>query len=350
LSRSFNPAFAAFAQLKKMARRASGDDGLVSVLPPGILPSDDSPLGTFLARYKADHGISTKGTIAVLIFASRLARVSGLPFDTTSGLHTEGAGQIRGLGKAAVQKILGDYGIAQVLAEEGGRTSRGGLGRVADYLNKLNELNRSSAIDMGDVEAWWVAQATRFFNAKPFILRFEAGQSLRAVIRDLLDQAGKRQEESGGTMFVGAMLQHLVGAKLVLALPGEKIEHNGFSVADAAGGRAGDFDIDNSAIHVTTHPGEAVIRKCQANLSAGKQPIIVTLREMVSYADVIATEKGIQDKIDVLDAEQFIVANLHEFGSFKGEQRKTSVDALVDEYNKIITAHETDLSLQISRG
>ncbi len=150
-------------------------------------------------------------------------------------------------------------------------------------------------------------------------------------------------------MLVGAMLQHLVGAKLALVLPTANLKHNGFSVADDPGGRSGDFEIGNASIHVTTAPGEAVVRKCAGNLSAGRQPIIITLHDMLPAADAFAEAAGIVDSIDVLDAEQFVVANLHEFGEFKSDRRRVSVEALVDKYNEIVDANETDPSLKISR-
>lgn len=317
-------------------------------MQPGSLP--DAALAAILATYKNDHGLSGKGQIATMIYASRLARREGLPFNVEEGITTEGEGQVKGLGKGSVQAILADYGITRVLAEEGGRTSRGSLGNIRTYLNFLNALGAQARNNISSIEAWWVDQAKHFFNAKPFTLRFEAGKSLRSVIRDLLAQARKRQEEGSGTMFVGAMLQHLIGAKLELALPGVTIQHNGFSVADAAGGRAGDFDIGNAALHVTTTPGEAVIRKCAANLAAGRHPVIITVHDMLPAADAFAGQAGIADQLDVLDAEQFIVANLHELGGFQGDQRRVTVEALVDRYNAIVEAHETDPSLKISRG
>jgi hypothetical protein len=296
------------------------------------------------------RGLNGKGQIATMIFASRLARRDGLPFNVDAGIVTDGEGQVRGLGKGSVQAILADYGISRVLAEEGGRTSRGSLGNIRGYLTFLNELGAQASDNISSIEAWWVEQAKQFFNAKPFILRFEAGKSLRSVIRDLLAQAKKRQDEGAGTMFVGAMLQHLVGAKLELALPTITIGHNGFSVADAAGGRAGDFDIGNAALHVTTTPGEAVIRKCKANLDAGRHPVIITVHDMLPAADAFATQAGIVEQLDVLDAEQFIVSNLHEFGGFRSDQRRVTVEALVDKYNAIVEANETDPSLKISRS
>lgn len=317
-------------------------------MTPGTLPG--AALAKVLAEYKAERGLVGKGQIATMIYASRLARREGLPFNVDAGITTDGEGQVKGLGKGPVQAILADYGIGRVLAEEGGRTSRGSLGNIRAYLTFLNELGTHARSNMAAIEAWWVEQAKQFFNAKPFTLRFEAGKSLRSVVRDLLAQARKRQDEGSGTMFVGAMLQHLVGAKLELALSDIRIEHNGFSVADVAGGRAGDFEIGNAALHVTTTPGEAVIRKCKANLAAGRHPVIITLHDMLPAADAFASHAGIADQLDVLDAEQFIVANLHELGGFRSDQRRVTVEALVDKYNAIVGANETDPSLMISRS
>lgn len=316
-------------------------------LLPGSLPEPDLALA--LLTYKSNSGLTGKGQIATMIYASRLARRSGLPFNVEEGITTEGEGQVKGLGKGSVQAILADYGITRVLAEEGGRTSRGSLGNIRGFLNFLNDLHAAGKADTSAIEAWWVDQATHFFNAKPFALRFEMGKSLRSVIRDLLAQARKRQDEGAGTMFVGAMLQHLIGAKLSLALPDAVIAHNGFSVADGPTGRSGDFEIGNASLHVTTTPGEAVIRKCAANLSAGRHPIIITMHDMLPAADAFATAQGIADKLDVLDAEQFLVANLHELGGFRSDQRRVTIETLVDKYNQIVSAQETDPSLRISR-
>jgi hypothetical protein len=329
---------------------SSAQRAKLPVLQPGIIPAVGSPLDAMLHSYKITHGLSSKGQIATMVYASRLARESGLPFDVSTGIRTVGEGQVKGLGKASVQRILAEYGISKVLAKEGGRTSRGSLGNITNFLNHLNNMHAKSPLDTVAIEAWWIQQAKAFFNAKPFVLRFESGKSLRAVIRDLLAQAKKRQDETRGTRFVGAMLQHLVGAKLELALPNEMIEHNGFSVADEPGGRTGDFEVGTASIHVTTAPGEAVLLKCVDNLHAGRQPVIVTVFQMLLSTDMQAEEIGIADRVDILDAEQFIVANLHEFGAFNGDRRRVSVEALIDKYNEIIDAHETDPSLKISRG
>ena len=70
--------------------------------------------------------IKGKGALAVIVFISRIARSKGLPLNPDA-LLTESGGQVQGLGREPVQRILADYHISQILAEEGGRTSRGSI-------------------------------------------------------------------------------------------------------------------------------------------------------------------------------------------------------------------------------
>ncbi len=188
------------------------------------------------------------------------------------------------------------------------------------------------------------------FAAKPLHFRFDQTKGLQAIIQDLLAQAGKRQLKSTSTMYQGAVLQHLVGAILELALPGIQIAHSSFSVADAVSDRSGDFVIDDSIIHITTSPGEAVIRKCQRNLEAGAKPIILTLAEGVTVAKVLAGNAGLAGRIDIMDAEQFLAANLHELSLFKTSARLLTLERLLEVYNRIIADNETDPSLRIEMG
>ena len=78
-------------------------------LAPGTLP--DPGLEGVLAAYKTREGLNGKGQIASMIFASRLARREGLPFNVEAGITTDGEGQVKGLGKGSVQTILRDYSI-----------------------------------------------------------------------------------------------------------------------------------------------------------------------------------------------------------------------------------------------
>ena len=90
------------------------------------------------------------------------------------------------------------------------------------------------------------------------------------------------------------------------ALGKGKFEHNSFSTADAPGNRAGDFLVGDVTIHVTTSPGETVIERCRENLNDGYKPIIVTIRSRVSAAEGLADNKGVADRIDIFEIEQFV--------------------------------------------
>ncbi|MEN6586132.1 MAG: DUF4928 family protein [Sulfuricella sp.] len=308
-----------------------------------------SELHQQLAEYQKDRKLTSKGKLAAILFVSRLAKRDGLPLDSRT-LITDNKGQVLGLGKAAVQAILSEHGITRVLAEEGGRTSRGSLGNMQDYVGFLNALHEEGVADTEAIEAWWADRVRDFFTAQPFTLRYDTSKSLRAIVRDLLAQAIKRQKDNPGTMYAGAVLQHLVGAKLALVLPEGAVLNNGFSVADAVTNRSGDFIIDEVIIHVTTAPGEALMRKCAANLQAGARPIIVTTYESMPGAESLASIQGIDGRVDILEVEQFIATNVYEISEFKTAERKVTVERLIEKYNMIVDECETDPSLRVSVG
>ncbi|MEB0135708.1 DUF4928 family protein [Actimicrobium sp. CCC2.4] len=300
-----------------------------------------------LARFKVDFQVGGAGALGTVLVLTRKAMVGGLPFDPEK-LLTPGGGQVAGLSGANINKILAGYGVTQQVGTESGRTSRGTPALAGQYAAFLHALPRLSASDIADIEAWWVSRFTDYFNSAPFKLNYDSSKTLASVIRNLLDQALERQKKSPGKTYVGAVLQHLVGAKLELALPALKITHNGASVADAVSARSGDFVIDNAIIHCTTAPSEALMRKCEANLKAGQHPIILTIAKMIGAAEGLAENAGIEGRVEVMDALQFLAANLYEMSLFKAADRKVTVIRLIEKYNQIVAAHEADASLRIS--
>ena len=82
------------------------------------------------------------------LVVTKTAKQNGLPLNPES-LRTDEGGQVAGLGKAAVQSILEEYKITKVLAEEGGRTSRGSLGLMKTYVETLNELAKKKVGQLG---------------------------------------------------------------------------------------------------------------------------------------------------------------------------------------------------------
>ena len=187
---------------------------------------------------------------------------------------------------------------------------------------------------------------------KPFVMKLDPSRSVQSIVRDLIEVAEKRQAQNNrGGQIVDALLQHLVGAKLSLVIPkGKMPQMHGAYVADAVSDRGGDFAYGDAVIHVTSAPGEAVVRKCARNIDDGFHPIIITTNRRISVAEGLAESAGIADRLEVWDIEQFLSMNLNEHGLFSRDGRKDMAIRLVEAYNKIIESCETDPSLMIQIG
>ena len=216
---------------------------------------------------------------------------------------------------------------------------------MEEYLRFLNDLG--DAPDLDEIERFWIERVKQFFAAQPLRIRFDAASGLRSTVRGILDQAIDRDKESEGTSYSGAVLQHLVGGKLSCAFGEGMVEHNSFSTADISTGRVADFPIGELAIHVTTAPSEALIDRCKENLDDGYRPVVVTTEHGLAVAVGLASNRGIEPRIDVFEVEQFIALNLYEFGAFRAEDRFTTISDFVRQYNYIVEECETDPSLQI---
>ena len=186
------------------------------------MPTD---LKEALNEFVSDHKFKGKGPLCVALIVTRHARQKGLPL-VPEALVTQGGGQVLGLGKAAVQSVLKRHGIERILAAEGGRTSRGSLNKMREYVAFLNNLHAKGGADLSMIEAHWVECVRAFFAAKPFTIKLDASRGLRHVVRDILAQAVDRQKDTSGTYYAGAVLQHLTGAKLDCALGVGKFEHS----------------------------------------------------------------------------------------------------------------------------
>lgn len=298
-----------------------------------------------LEAFDAEHIGLSKGSLSFALIITRKIKSKEFPIDADD-FRTVNEGQVAGLGGSAVRKILKDHGIERILSDEGGRTSRGNMGRMRAYADVLNSLWRQGALDLDAAERFWVERVNTYFDAQPFTFKLDPSKSLRFCVRHLLAQGVARQREIKGTMYAGAIMQHLVGSKLDLVTEG-KVDHNGFSVADAPSNRSGDFLIGDVAVHVTTAPTEALIRKCQGNLESGLRPLIITTEDGLGGAKALAKQAALEDRIDVMEIEQFVAANVYERSGFARDARPTIVQEIISRYNKIIADCESDPSLRI---
>ena len=64
-------------------------------------------------------------------------------------------------------------------------------------------------------------------------------------------------------------------------------------------------------------------------------------------AENLAEQEGNAGRVEVLDVVQFLVANMLEWTAFEGTRRRNTFQGLIDHYNLIVEACETDPSLKI---
>ena len=295
---------------------------------------------------KAHRMVGMKGGVAVGLHVTDHARRNGLPVDSASLLAASGT-QVAGLSGPAIKAILARHGITRKFSAEAGRTNRGALAQMQAYVPLLNHEASLPGFALADVETFWIGLVHEFFAAKPLTLKIDNTISLRRVVQLLLEQVEARQKQASGAMLVGTVMQHLVGAKLDLLMGDDVLTHHGANQNDAGTGRGGDFDLGDVAIHVTSSAGEALIDKCAENISNNVRPIIVTGRRGMALAEGLAEKKGIAARVEIMELEQFLAANLHEWSRFNMAARNVKVNELIDRYNLLIDEHETDPGLRI---
>jgi len=330
---------------------------------PDGMKEKTTALTARLVVWARENRMLTPGAVCVALVVTRNAKRLGLPLEE-EGLLTGRGGQILDLGKRMVQTILADHGVKRVLAVAGGRTSRGNVHKMRSYVAWLNANACDS--DLTTIENGWVGIAERTAPYQPQLrLSVDPKLSLRMALRKLLEQAGKCKDLTGkdGTarrqqgvlgepalpglpaMFPsrrtdrGAgstdeiVLRHLVGAKLELVL-GRELEAHGAFVADAVTDRSGDYQIEDVVVHVTTSPGEALLRKCSDNLDQGLRPLIITTFKNVAVADTMAENAGVAGRIEIFDVEQFVASNILELSMFKAAGQRVTVLDLITHYNR----------------
>ncbi|TKU73639.1 DUF4928 domain-containing protein [Citrobacter sp. wls710] len=290
--------------------------------------------------------INTNVMNAGLIVSRMMA--DGMPI-TDERLYSEGKSQVRGLSGSTISKILEQHGETRVFTREGGRTSRGTIFLAAAFRDVLNntQVNENEPVDAAlvsnQLEAFFT-QCVRldYFDKQRITVDLDYSKPVSSVVSDILKAAAERSDKP-----TGAVLQHLIGAKLQLRFPDVKIGNDRANAADLHTDREGDFQVGTTAFHVTTAPMEKLITRCVENKRAGYRPVILTLESKVIAARQMADNVGMSEQIAVQAAETFIGNNIEEIAIYDGDKIREGLARLIRTYNTRINAIEIDKSLMI---
>jgi len=164
--------------------------------------------------------------------------------------------------------------------------------------------------------------------------------SIRSHIDALLITARGRRDPITGESQLPLIMWHLVTAVLMMR---GSLDH----AAIASLSPQSAIRIGNTIIHVTNCPEWPLLHQCFAESDQGLHPLVVSSRAGATQTEALAQEVGMGRKIEVLDITQFLVANMLEWSTFDGSQRRTTFEELITRYNAIVGACETDPSLKI---
>jgi hypothetical protein len=181
-----------------------------------------------------------------------------------------------------------------------------------------------------------------YFDKQRITVDLDYNKPVASVVSDILKASAERSDKP-----TGAVLQHLIGAKLQLRFPNVKIGSDRANAADLHTDREGDFQVGTTAFHVTTAPMEKLISRCVENKRAGYRPVILTLESKVIAARQMADNVGMSEQIAVQAAETFIGNNIEEIAIYDGDKIREGLARLIRTYNVRINTIEIDKSLMI---
>ena len=178
------------------------------------------------------------------------------------------------------------------------------------------------------------------FRRKPICFRFDATNSARQVVTDIL--ASARERARGGPV-----AQHLVGAKLAIRFPHLTIGNRPYGPPYDASGSSGDFHIGNTVFHVTIDPGLGHMVRCENNLQEGLHVFLIVPHAKIEVARALLETQGLKGRIALESLQSFVGQTLLELAEFTRDNFVKTVRDLLREYNRRVADVETDGSLFI---
>lgn len=261
--------------------------------------------------------------------------------------------QVRLLSGSRIKEILARHDETRKFTSEGGRTSRGSQGLAQSFAEVVNRSSvacefrdlgaEGKATVVGLLQGAMVSRIrVDFFDRQRLELEVDVGKHTRSAVETLLGRAG----EKGGNA-AGAVAQHLVGAKLAIRHPGLGIENQSYTTADQPTGRAGDFMVNDTVVHVTLSPTEALLTKCRGNIEQRYRPMVVTPSDKMDAARVMAEHLGIAERVTIRGIEEFIAGNVDEMAEYSTGMIPRQLRQLLEEYNKRVAEVESTPSLLV---
>lgn len=289
-------------------------------------------------------GLPPKGVIAAALIV--LERLKG-SCDLTLAAHlAPGGAQIAGISRPALAAILARHGENRLFVSEAGRTNRGNNTPIRELLETLHRAGLAQfspaerRLALERMQARLVELVDGYFRMEALRFDFDPAVPARVLVRRMLDAAEARQQS-------GPVAQHLVGAKLALRFPEEEVGNWAYSAADEQSRRSGDFEISNTAFHVTVAPQLSVVQRCNDNVANGMAAILLVPDAKLGMARALIESENLGERIAAESIESFVGQNISELARFSRNQVAHTFYDLLHEYNRRVSEVESDSSLRI---
>lgn len=302
----------------------------------------------FEAWYQAlpVHAISggpAKGTIGgALVVLERLKRDFSLEIASHT---TSGGAQIRGAGGRAVQSILARFGEVRPFLSEGGRTNRGLRGDITALLQALKRADLRGLSEaernviLTELQKSLVQKVADFHARQRLHFLYEPSRTAWELVHQILEAAREKGKE-------GPVAQYLVGAKLDLRFPDVGVRNQSYSTADQQLGVPADFQIGDTAFHVTVAAMQNLLDKCRANIDSGCR-VYILVPERSVYPTRVAADAELPGRITVASIESFVAQNIEELAAFSQDSLAEGFYKLLETYNRRTDEVEIDKSVLI---
>ena len=269
---------------------------------------------------------------------------------TADTIKSEKNSQVKGLSGKLVKTVLSRFGEERKFTSEGGRTSRGTLVIATELAEHITEAiapfdptqeQRERLAD--ELQRFFVRRVQLdYFDKKRIAVDIDCKKPVAAIVADILQTAKNRADQP-----TGIVAQHLVGAKLELRFPQLKVGRDKANAADQQTDRQGDFQLGNTAFHVTVAPAAKLADGVKENLRQGFRSVVLVPESSVQFASGLFNSEGIGDRVSVQSIETFVGTNVEEMALFESARVESGVARLIKRYNVRIRECEVDQSLQI---
>lgn len=181
-----------------------------------------------------------------------------------------------------------------------------------------------------------------YFAKQHMKVDVNVAKPVSAIVSDVLNAARLRADQP-----TGIVAQHLVGAKLELRFPDVHVGRDKANAADLQTSRQGDFQLGNTAFHVTVSPMQKLVSRVRENMREGYRSVVLVPFDKVVFAVGLFESEGLGDSVAVQSIESFVGTNIEEMGQFDSRVIGRGVARLIRRYNERIYCCEVDKSLMI---